>query len=88
MAKYSYHRIDANQKEIRDALESAGASIDTRCPGDLLVGFRGVTYLLEVKTAKGKERPKQVKFKARWTGQYAIVRTPEEALTIIGAVRA
>lgn len=84
MAKYSYHRLDANAKAIRQALEQVGASVDTRCPGDYLVGFRGRTYLLEVKTARGKERPKQVKFRATWKGQYAIVRSVDDALDAIG----
>lgn len=87
MAKYSYHQLDANHKAVRAGLEAAGATVDPKCPGDLLVGFRGVNYLLEVKTAKGKLRPSQERFKARWKGQYAVVRTMDEALKAIGAVR-
>lgn len=84
MAKYSYHRLDANAQEIRDCLELVGATVDHRCPGDWLVGFRGVNYLLEVKTAKGKQRPNQRKFQAGWKGQYALVRTAAEAFDAIG----
>lgn len=84
MAKYSYHRVDANQREIRDALEAVGATCDVRCPSDLLVGYRGQNYLLEVKTDKGKERPTQLKFKARWKGHYALVRSVSDALAALG----
>lgn len=85
MAKYAYHRLDANHQAIRDALEQAGASVDPRCPADLLVGFRGRNYLLEVKTSKGKLRASQETFRAGWRGHYAVVRSVEEALTVVGA---
>ena len=47
-------KIDANQTEIVKALRQVGASVQSLastgkgCP-DLLVGFRGVNWLLEVK---------------------------------------
>ena len=85
MARYSYHRLDANHTAIRDALKAVGASVDTRCPGDLLVGFRGTTYLLEVKTKTGNLRKSHEKFRASWRGQYAVVRPQDEALKVIGA---
>lgn len=84
MAKYSYHRLDANAKEIKLALEAVGATVDSRCPGDWLVGFRGVNYLLEVKTAKGEQNASQKAFQARWRGQYALVRNAAEAFDAIG----
>ena len=87
MAKYSYHRLDANHAEIRKGLEQAGASVVPSGPVDLLVGFRGLNYVLEVKTAKGKLRPKQEKFLAGWKGSAHIVRTCDEALRAIGAVQ-
>lgn len=76
---------DSNEPEIVEALQRAGASVvrlDT--PGDLLVGIDGVTYLIEVKTLKGKPTPDQVTFAASWQGQYAIVRDSTEALKVIG----
>ena len=51
---HSTPRTDGNQAEVVAALQAYGASVQSLagvgkgCP-DLLVGFRGVTYLLEVK---------------------------------------
>lgn len=51
----------------------------------MLVGVAGRTYLLELKSKKGKERAAQVKFRTEWIGgPIALVRTPEEALAAIG----
>lgn len=86
MAKYSYHRLDANHAAIRQALEQVGATVYSGGPLDLIAGFRGHTVLLEVKTAKGKLRPSQVAFLASWQGCAAVVRTVQEALEVIGAL--
>jgi len=90
-------RRDANEPGIGQALERAGATVDMLPTGkglpDLLVGYQGVNYLLEVKQQpeKGKVfasdvqlNPVQEKWHARWRGQVAIVRTPQEALAAIG----
>jgi hypothetical protein len=86
MAKYSYHRLDGNDESIRTALEAVGASVDRRSPGDWLVGFRGVNYILEVKTANGKQNPSQQAFQGQWKGQYDVVRDVDTALRVIGAL--
>lgn len=53
---------------------------------DLVVGYRGVTYLLEVKGPGGKLRPSQVSFFARWRGgPVREVKTRDAALAAIGA---
>lgn len=80
MARYAYHRLDANHAEIRAALEQAGATVESIGPLDLIAGHAGRTFLLEIKTAKGRVRPKQQRFLSRWKGHAAIVRTPEEAI--------
>ncbi len=85
MAKYAYHRLDANHREICKALEAVGATVNEKGPLDLLVGFRGHNYLLEVKTATGRLRASQTAFLASWRGQAVVVRSVEEALTAIGA---
>lgn len=87
MAKYSYHRLDANHRAIRDAIQSVGATVDEKGPLDLLVGFRGTNYLLEIKTTRGTLRASQRAFLAAWQGQAAVVRTVEEALDAIGVTR-
>jgi Holliday junction resolvase len=81
-------RRDTNEPEIIEALRAVGAtvqSLDERGVPDLVVGFRGVSYLIEVKTAKGKLTRDQVAWHAGWKGQVAVVRTVEEALAVIGA---
>ena len=84
MGKFVVHQNDANFLEIKHALERIGATTDKRSPGDLLVGWQGHTFILEVKTLKGKLRPSQEAFQARWRGQYAVVWTVEEAWAAIG----
>lgn len=84
MAKYRYHQLDKNHAEIRAALEREGATVVPDGPVDLLVGFQGANYLLEVKTATGKPNAKQEGFMRRWKGQVHIVRTIAEALKVIG----
>ncbi len=85
-------RTDANQKEIVEALRAVGASVvvlsrvGQGC-ADLSAGFRGKNYFLEVKTDSGKLTPAERKFMDGWRGHYAIVRTAEEALKAIGAIK-
>lgn len=81
---------DANQPAIVAALRSVGASVEDLSQvgagvPDLLVGYRGRNYLIEVKTASGKLTKHQEKWHPLWRGQVAIARTPEEAWAIIGA---
>lgn len=76
---------DQNEPEIVQALQTVGAEVyRLNTPADLLVGFRGANYLIEVKMPKGKLTPDQIKFQQTWTGQYAVVRTADEALRVIG----
>lgn len=86
MAKYSYHRLDRNHDEISEALLNVGASVSETGPLDLIVGFRGLNYLLEVKTKNGKLRPSQERFFSTWAGQRALVRSVDDALRVIGAI--
>ena len=84
-------RVDGNQKAIVDALERIGAKV--WCigrPVDLLVGFRGVTVLMEIKMMTGTLNPRpedhtpaQKRFLLDWTGG------PVSTVTDIeGAIRA
>jgi len=89
LARYG-NRKDANQGEIVQALKRVAASVfvmDEPC--DLLVGFRGKNYLLEVKDPKKPPSKRrltiaQADFRQTWYGQYAIVHSAEEALKVIG----
>ena len=82
---------DANEQEIIDCLEAAHCTVEKiDVPCDLIVGrnhgFERRTYLLEVKTEKGKLTPDQFDFQTEWRGQYAIVRNCDEALKAVGIV--
>jgi hypothetical protein len=77
---------DLYEGEIIDALRHVGCSVvqlDT--PVDLLVGFRGQTYLLEVKTGRKKFTPGQEEFFGAWRGgDLVLVRSVSDALEAIG----
>jgi hypothetical protein len=89
----TYSRKDKNQDEIVEALEDVGASVckATQLGGgapDLLVGFRGRNYFIEVKNPDtGYDlSPKQERWHADWRGHVYVARTVDEALTAIGAI--
>ena len=89
-------RRDTNEQDIVDALVAAGASvarIGRDGVPDLLVGYLGETYLLEVKReagprggTKGKKlNAKQQAFWKGWKGRAPVlVRTVGDALVAIG----
>ncbi len=84
------HRTDANQAEIMAALRAVGASVcDLHEVGsnvpDLLVGYRGCNWLLEVKSEKGSLSKGQQEFFLTWQGLVALVRCVDDALWAIGA---
>lgn len=93
MPKYAA-KVDANQPEIVSALRSAKASVQhlhavgAGCP-DILVCFRNVLYLMEIKDgkkppSKRKLTPDQVKWHGDWCGDVHVVKNVEEALAVIG----
>ena len=90
-------RVDNNQSQIVTRLREIGASvIDLSAVGggvcDLLVGYRGVNYLIEVKnreTDYGKRglNKNQKDLADEWRGSAIhVVYTRDEALKIIGAL--
>jgi len=88
-------RTDANQAEIVAAMRKAGATVWViGLPCDLLIGHRGQTLLMEVKTLTGKRAPKaakytalQVSFMAAWLGgAVATVTDVDGALRAIGVM--
>lgn len=90
-------RTDANQAPIVRALQTAGASVWViRLPLDLLVGYRGQTALIEVKTTQGKREPKPSKhtqlqkdFMLDWKGgTVATVTDAEGALRVLATMGA
>jgi hypothetical protein len=91
-------RVDDNQAEIVAALRKVGASVQSLasigkgCP-DLLVGFNGRTYLMEIKDpTKPKSdiqlTPDQREWHSKWCGSsIAIVYGVEAAFKIIGVLK-
>jgi hypothetical protein len=80
-------RRDENEPAIRKAVEALGATWQPlSIPGgpDALIGFRGENLVMEVKQPKGKLRPSQEAWHARWRGAAVIVaRTPAEAVAAL-----
>lgn len=81
-------RRDGNEQPIIDALEAAGCQVERLDrPVDLLVGYDGQTYLMEVKDTRGRNRlqDSQDAFLRAWPGgPAAVVRSIEDALRLIG----
>jgi hypothetical protein len=83
-------RRDSTHAAIRDALRACGCSVlDLGDAGrnvpDLLVGRHKVSYLIEVKSPKGKERPGQLATRTAWRGgTWSLVHSVPEALAAIG----
>ena len=78
-----------NQGEIVKALKKIGASVWViGLPVDLLVGFRGHTYLMEVKDGpKRRLTPLQADFFENWSGgTLCRVDNPDAALRMIGVL--
>ena len=80
-------RRDANEPAIIAALRAVGATVEQLSAPDLpdlLVGYCGGNWLMEVKTEKGKLKPGQERWQEWWRGVVDVVRSPEEALRRIG----
>lgn len=87
LPKYAAKR-DKIEPDIIKALEFVGATVEQlskRDVADLLVGFRGVNYLLEVKSgAAGRVSDGQQNWQDSWRGMVAVVRSVDEALEVLG----
>ncbi len=87
-------RTDANQKEVAKALRKVGCSVAILSNAgdgfpDIVVGYRGINYLFELKDgnkppSQQKLTPDQVKFHDEWCGQIKIIRSIDEAIQAIG----
>jgi len=83
-------RVDANQTQIVSALRGAGAFVCViGLPVDLLVGYKGHTFLVEIKDGSKKRLTKlQADFFENWSGStLARIDSPEAALRMIGVVK-
>jgi len=86
-------KVDDNQAEIVDALRRAGmsvqplSSVGSGVP-DLLVGFRGVNVLLEVKDGNKalsaqKLTADQANWHGAWAGQVTVTNCPDDAVCAV-----
>lgn len=90
-------RPDDNQDTIVKDLRAIGASVAvTSAAGDgfpdLVIGYQGKNYLLEVKDgnkppSKQKLTPDQVRFHRDWRGSVFIANSPDQALALLGVER-
>ena len=84
-------KVDANQADIVEALRGAGVSVQSTASigkgfPDLIAARGKTTWTIEVKGPKGKLTPDQVKFIGEWKGVVHIIRSKDEALTLVGEV--
>lgn len=83
------YRTDANQAAIVDALRKIGASVAiTASLGDgfpdLVVGYRGVNTLAEVKASpRSTLTPDERTFYETWQGSMVYLYSPEQAVELI-----
>jgi len=82
-------RVDENQKTIVEFLRKHHMevqhlhSVGKGCP-DLLVGYKGVNVLLEIKRDESKKlTPDQIIWHHNWRGQVATVASPQEAFNCV-----
>lgn len=90
-------KVDANQRRLTDGLRAIGASVQpihdvgSGCP-DLLVGWRGVNYLFEVKDgakvpSKRRLTGDEEDWHDEWRGSVHTVKCLDEALKLLGIRR-
>ena len=94
MPKYNA-RVDRNQAEIVEAFRRYGASVaHTHTLGqgfpDLVVGYRGQNWLVEVKdwmkpVSARKLTPVEQAFRDAWRGSYHVVETVGDVAALIEA---
>jgi hypothetical protein len=83
-------RVDANQEQIVSALRAAGAYVwIIGLPVDLLVGYKGHTFLMEIKDGSKKRLTRlQEAFFENWGGgTLCRVDGPEAALNMIRTIK-
>ena len=83
-------RVDANQTAIVEALRKAGAYVWViGLPVDLLVGYKGHTFLVEVKNGPRRRLTAlQAGFFENWSGStLARIDGPDGALRMIGVLK-
>lgn len=86
-------RIDANQPEIIQAFELAGATVAIiKEPVDIAIGYMGLTVMVEIKDGSKppsgrKHTNQQKKFFATWRGAKATVDSIDAAMQLMEELR-
>ena len=88
-------KVDANHAEIKSALERMGCSVEAiskKGVPDLLIGIDGFNLLAEVKDGSKppsgrKLTPDQEKWHSLWRGQVCILKSVDDAVGLVNAVR-
>lgn len=83
------NKRDDNEQGIFETLRKFGLSVEPMdAPCDAIVGYGGRTYLVEVKTPKGKLTGPQLLFIERHKGCFTILRSGAEAEAFARQIRA
>lgn len=90
-------KVDANQGALVKVLRQLGATVEITSAAhdgftDLVVGFQGVTVLVEVKDgakvpSARKLTPAQVDVHGRFTGAITVIETDEQAVMLVHRMR-
>lgn len=82
------NRRDANEADLVAELRAHGFSVYMLDqPVDLLIGYAGKTYLVEIKTPEGKLTKPQIEFMDGWRGQMAVLRTSADVAVFARMVK-
>jgi hypothetical protein len=81
VSRFEIHQKDANAEQLKTLAEQLGMTVEVmQRPVDYLVGYKGLSIAVEIKTEKGKLRPSQVAFFDRFRGAAAIWRTANDVM--------
>ena len=90
-------RTDANQKAIVTALRRIGASVAVTSGigngfPDIVVGYRGRNYLIEIKDgdkppSKRKLTPDEAAWHEAWRGEVMVVESVDDALAALNLIK-
>lgn len=78
---------DKNEQSIVEELRRLGCSVQALnlVDGpDLVVGYNGQNYLIEIKDSKGRVSEGQQRWHSAWAGQVTVCRTLAGVLAVIG----
>ena len=82
------NRRDANEADLIAELRAHGFSVYMMDqPLDLLVGYAGRTYLVEIKTPEGKLTEAQREFLDGWRGDATVLRTSDDVAIFARVVK-